>query len=101
MTLDNRTLSLIVAMAVAAAVCRYAGYGFMRFIPMTPRVRAGLDAIPLAVMLAIILPPALKGGMPEIAGLVATIVATKLRGNELVAILAGMGSVAGLRALGY
>lgn len=100
MSLDPQTLAVIVAMAVAAAACRYAGFAFMRFIPLTPRVRAGLAAMPLAVMLAIILPPALRGGWPEAVGVAATLAAVTLRGNELVAVVAGMSAVALTRAMG-
>ncbi len=100
MTLDGATLGVIVVMALAAAACRLTGFWFMHFIPMTPRVRAGLDAIPLAVMLGIIVPPALRGGVPEVVGVLAAMAAVYLRGNDLVSILAGMGSVAALRALG-
>jgi uncharacterized membrane protein len=100
MTLDNRTLAIILAMTAAAAFCRYAGFAFMRFVPMTPRVRAGLDAIPLAVMLGIIIPPALRGGVPELTGIAVTALAVLLRLNELVAIVCGMAAVAALRASG-
>ena len=99
MSADPQTLIVILVMTVAAAFCRLAGYSFMRFIPMTPRIEAGLKAIPLAVMIGIIGPPVLRGGIPEIAGLAATIVAVQLRGNDLVAILCGMGAVAAARAI--
>jgi uncharacterized membrane protein len=100
MTLDPKTLALILVMAATAAACRFAGFAFMRFVPMTPRVKAALAAMPLAVMLAIILPPALRGGWPEAAGCVATVTAVLLRGNEVVAVIAGMGAVAIARAMG-
>ena len=98
MTLDAVTLEIILVMTVAAALCRLAGFQFMRFIPITPRLEAGLKAIPLAVMIGIIGPPVLRGGVAEIAGLAATIVAVRLRGNDLIAILAGMSTVAAMRA---
>lgn len=88
-------------MAIAAAACRYAGFAFMRFVPMTPRVKAALAAMPLAVMLAIVLPPALRGGWPEACGVVATVAAVLLRGNEVSAVVAGMGTVAIARAMGF
>jgi uncharacterized membrane protein len=90
---------LILAMTAAAALCRLSGFWFMRFVQLTPRVRAGLDAIPLAVMLGIIIPPALRGGVPEAIGIAATLLAVHLRCNELVAVLVGMASVAATRAL--
>ena len=98
MSLDQHTLVIILVMAVAAALCRFAGYWFMRFIPLTPRVEAGLKAVPLAVMIGIIGPPVLRGGIPELAGLLVTITTVRLRGNDLIAILAGMGVVAATRA---
>jgi uncharacterized membrane protein len=100
MRLETGTLALILVMALAAVVCRFAGFAFMRFIPMTPRVKAALGAMPLAVMLALVLPPALRGGVPEAVGIAATIAAVVLRGNEVVAVVAGMGTVAMARAFG-
>ena len=100
MNLDPNTFAIIVAMAIAAAFCRFSGFAFMRFMPMTPRVRAGLAAMPLAVMLAIVLPPALRGSWPEWGGIAAAMAAVLLRGNELVALVAGMATVALLRAFG-
>ena len=99
MSADPHTLLIICVMTLAAAVCRLAGYGFMRFVPVTPRVEAGLQAIPLAVMIGIIGPAILRGGIPEIAGLVITIALVRLGSNDLVAILAAMGAVAALRAM--
>ncbi len=101
MNLDRNTMIAILMMAAAAAVCRLSGFWFMRLIPITPRVEAGLKAIPLAVMIGIILPPVVRGGLPEAAGLLATILAMRLSGNDVVAIIAGMASVAGMRWLGY
>jgi uncharacterized membrane protein len=98
MTIDAATLAAILVMALAAALCRFLGYGFMRFIPVTPRLEAGLRAIPLAIMIGIIVPPVLRGGVPELAGLAATVLVVHLKLNDLVAILVGMGVVAALRA---
>lgn len=97
MSFDTKGMLVIGVMTIAAAACRLAGYGFMRFIPITPRLEAALRAIPIAVMIGIIGPPILKGGVPEIAGLIATMMAVRLGGNDLVAITAGMGAVAGMR----
>jgi uncharacterized membrane protein len=98
MTFDTGTLVVILVMALAAAACRFLGYGFMRFIPVTPRLEAGLNAVPLAVMIGIILPPLLRGGIPELVGFAVTVLAVRLRLNDFIAILSGMGVVAALRA---
>ena len=99
MTFDPTTMTVIAVMALAAAVCRLSGYWFMRLIPVTPRIEAALKAIPLAVMIGIILPPVLRGGLPESAGLAATLIAMRLTGNDVIAVLAGMGGVALMRWL--
>ena len=99
MILDPYTFEVILVMTAAAAICRLAGFQFMRFIPITPRLEAALKAIPLAVMIGIIGPPVLRGGLPEIVGLAVTVVAVRLRGNDLIALVAGMGAVAALRQL--
>jgi uncharacterized membrane protein len=99
MSLDPHTLAVIAVMAVAAALCRLVGYGFMRFIPLTPRLETGLKAIPLAIMIGIIGPPVLRGGVPEMAGLAATVAAVRLGLNDFVALFVGMGAVAALRAV--
>lgn len=99
MTLDPTTMVVILVMAVAAAICRLAGFYFMGLIPITPRLEAGLKAIPLAVMLGIIIPPVLRGGIPEAIGLAATLLAMRLSGSDVAAVVAGIGSVALARAV--
>ena len=97
MTIAPDVAVVIAVMAAAALLCRFGGYWFMGFLSITPRMKAGLDAIPLAVMLGIMVPPVLRGGIPEAAGIAATIAAVRLGANDLVAILAGLAIVAGLR----
>jgi uncharacterized membrane protein len=99
MSLNPTTLTIILVMGLAAAACRLSGYGLMRFVPLTPRVDAGLRALPLAVMVGIIGPPVLRGGLPEVLGLTATILSARLGMNDLIALLAGVGTVALLRAV--
>lgn len=96
----EQTLWVILAMTAAAAFCRFAGFAFMGAIPLTPRLRAGLDAIPLAVMIAIVLPPALRGSVPEWLAIGVVAAAVYVRLNELVAIVCGMGAVALARSYG-
>ena len=100
MTAEPWTLAVIAVMTVAAALCRFGGFWFMGFVPLSGRVRAGLDAMPLAVMLGIILPPALKGSTPEWAGLLAAGLVAYASRSELGAVLAGMLAVAAMRWAG-
>ncbi|MDX2203913.1 MAG: AzlD domain-containing protein [Hyphomicrobiaceae bacterium] len=97
MTDADKATVIIAVMALAAAFCRFSGFWLMRFVPITPRVQAGLSAIPVAVMAGIMVPAVVRGGIPETAGLVATVATAKLAGNDLLAILAGLACVALLR----
>ena len=95
----SHTELVIAVMTAGAIVCRLAGFWLMGLVPVTPRVQAGLNAIPLAVMMAIMLPPVLHGGLPEALALAATLAAVRLGANDLVAVLIGMASVALARAV--
>lgn len=85
------------ALALAAYGCRAGGFLIMRYVPVTPRIEAALRAAPLAVMIGVVAPAAVRGGIPELAGLVATGIAMRLRGNDVVAAFAGVIVVALLR----
>jgi uncharacterized membrane protein len=86
-------------MALATYLCRAGGFFLMRFVRITPRVEAGLKALPIALMGAILGPIAANGGPAEWVGLLVAVVAMRLSGNEFVAVVLAMASVAGLRLL--
>lgn len=90
---------LFLSLALATYACRVAGYWLMGLVKPTPRVEAALRAAPLAVMVGIVAPAALRGGMAEWAGLAVTIALALWRRNEIVATLIGLAVVAALRAL--
>jgi uncharacterized membrane protein len=89
MSLDPITLLAIVGMAVATFAMRAAGLLLAdRFAP-TGRMRAAFDAIPPAVLTAVIAPVALATGPAETVAAAATaIAATRL--PLLVTILVGV-----------
>jgi uncharacterized membrane protein len=97
MTAGADALTILAVMALAAAICRGGGFWLMRFVPLTPRVHAALNAIPIAVLMGIMAPALLHGGIPEGAAVVATASVVKAGGNDLLAILAGLATVALLR----
>jgi uncharacterized membrane protein len=70
----------------------------MSRVTITPRVERALRALPGSIVVATILPLALDGGMPAILGLGAAIVAMALVRFELVALLAGLATIALLRS---
>ena len=94
MIIGTETLLAIAVMTAAAAICRLSGFWFMGLVPITPRLEAALGAIPLAVMIGIMVPAVMKGGIPEALGLVAVFVAVRLKVNDLVATLSGLVVVA-------
>jgi branched chain amino acid efflux pump len=90
----------ILLMGVASHACRMAGFFLMRYIVITPRVKAWLNALPIALMGAILGPVAASGGPPEWTGLAVSIGLMKATGNDFLSVLAAVAAVASVRALG-
>ena len=90
-------LLVFVALAIAAFACRAGGFLVMRYVNVTPRVEAAMRAAPLAVMIGVVAPAALRGSVPELVGLAATAIVMRWRGNDVVAAFAGVIVVALLR----
>lgn len=90
----------ILCMTIATYLCRASGVVLMSRVTITPRVERALRALPGSIVVATILPLALDGGVPAMAGLVAAIAAMSLVRFELAALLAGLGVIALLRAGG-
>jgi uncharacterized membrane protein len=99
MTIAPDVLVITLVMAVAAALCRVGGYMLMGLVPVTPRIEAGLNAIPIAVMIGIMVPPILRGGVPEIVGTAVIIAMVRIGANDLVAIVLGLAAVATFRQM--
>lgn len=99
MTLNLDLLPLLVAVTLASFVCRAGGFWLMRFVVVTPRVQAALKAAPLAVMVGIVVPAAVRGGTPEWLGLAAAALVMRFTRKDLVASLTGVATVAVCRAL--
>lgn len=79
MTLDPQVTLAILAMAVATYFTRIAGLIVLRHITLTPRIRAALDALPVAVLTAVITPTLFLTGPAEtIAGLITAASAFRL-----------------------
>lgn len=91
----------ILAMAVATYLCRISGVVLMGFIPLTPHVRRGLAALPGSIIAATVLPLIERLGLAAAVALLAAVGSMVLRRSELLALLVGMGVIAGLRALGF
>jgi uncharacterized membrane protein len=98
MTLDPHTLIAILGMAIATYATRIAGLALVGRLDLSPRAQAAFDAIPPAVLIAVIAPSALATGWPETAAAaLAALAATRL--PLLGVVVVGVAAVVGLRAL--
>jgi uncharacterized membrane protein len=98
MNVDPATLAAIVAMALVTYATRVAGLFVAGRLNLGKRAQAAFDAIPPAVLIAVIAPTALATGWPEtFAALIAAAVATRV--PLLATIAIGVIAVVALRAL--
>jgi branched chain amino acid efflux pump len=98
--LDPLTLLAIAGMALVTYATRLGGWFAIRRMVLTGRTRAALDAVPGAVLAAVITPAVLTTGPAETIAAAITVVAA-LRLPQLVAVVLGVASVVALRAMLY
>jgi uncharacterized membrane protein len=98
MSVDPAALAAIVAMALITYATRVAGLLVADRLVLSGRTKAAFDAIPPAVLVAVIAPTALATGWPEtIAAAITVLVATRL--PLLGTIAVGVAAVVVLRAV--
>jgi len=90
----------ILAMMLATYPMRVGGYWLMAHVPLTPRVRRVLEALPGAVIVATVLPILAREGVPAGVGIAAALISTLIRRNDFVALIAGVAAAAGARYAG-
>jgi len=90
----------ILAMMLATYPLRVGGYWLMAHVPLTPRVRRVLEALPGAVIVATVLPILAREGVPAGVGIAAALASTLIRRNDFVALIAGVAAAAGARYAG-
>ncbi len=93
----STTLWIIIAGAVATFLTRIGGHLVIsRFERIHPRVEAGLNAVPAAVLTTLVAPAALSAGPSELAALaVAAVIG--LRGGLMTMFLAGAAVLIAMR----
>jgi branched chain amino acid efflux pump len=101
MELDPRTLLAIAGIALATYATRVAGFAFMRFMNVRGRVRAALDAVPPAILMAVIAPTILATGFAETLAAAITAVAAMFRLPLIAVVIIGVASVVALRFVIY
>lgn len=94
----STTFWIIVAGAVLTYLTRIGGYLVLsRFERLHPRVEAGLNAVPVAVLTALVAPAAMEGGPAEWLAMAAATVIALTGGSFLLMFLASAGALIVLR----
>jgi uncharacterized membrane protein len=97
-SLDPYTMLAIAGMAVATYLTRIGGLWLARFVTVEGRAKAALDAMPPAILMAVVAPVAFATGPAEtLAALITAVAAFRL--PLVPAVVLGVASVVGLRAL--
>ena len=99
MDLDPVTLLAITGMALATYATRIGGFALMRFMQVKGRMKAALDAMPAAILTAVIAPMVVATGVAETLAAVITAGAAMLRLPLIAVVIIGVASVVGLRIL--
>lgn len=92
-------LLAILGMGVATYLTRLSGFYLLRGLNVTGRGKAALDALPPAVLMAVIAPVILTTGWAESIAAAITALAAFFRLPLTVTIIVGIASVALLRAV--
>jgi uncharacterized membrane protein len=98
MQLDPLVLAAIAGMAIATYFTRFIGYWLVRRTTVSGRLAGALEAMPGAVLTAIIAPMALATGPAETAAAALTVLLA-LRLPLIVAVAGGCLAVVALRAV--
>ncbi len=92
---------VILLTGLVTYITRSAGHVVLaRFKHLHPRVEAALEAVPGAVLVTIVLPPALTNGPVELLAMLAALVAS-FRLSPISVLAVGMAIVIGGRAMGF
>ena len=93
-------LAAILAMVVATYAMRAGGFWLMKHVPLTPRVKRMLEALPGSVVVATVLPIAVREGLVVALAIVAAGAVMLLWRRDLLAVVTGMAVAAAARAAG-
>jgi uncharacterized membrane protein len=91
---------VIAAMALATVALRTSGFWLMRYVPVTPRVKRMIDALPGSIIAAAVLPVVVQGGLVAALAVIAAMVSMWLTRSDFVAVITGMGIAALVRIAG-
>lgn len=96
---DTATLIACLAIAVIAYLTRIGGLWLMAWVPLTSRVEGFLQALSGSVLVALVVPGAVRGDPALQAAVVAAILAMVLLRRAVPAMVLGVATAAIWRAL--
>ncbi len=99
MSLDPQALLTIALMAIATYATRSGGLWLASRLALSERMEAWLGYIPGAILVSLVAPTVLTGGLAETLAAVAVILVALRTGSLPVAMVAGVGAVLVLRAV--
>ena len=97
--MSGTALLAIIGMGVATYLTRLSGFYLLRGLNLSGPMKAALDALPPAVLMAVIAPMILATGLAESIAAAITAVAAFFRLPLAVTIVVGIVSVVALRAV--
>lgn len=95
---DLESLVVILAMALLTFGTRIGGFWIMSVMPVTPAIEAFLRYLSGSVLVAILAPAVLRGGVPAVAAVIAAVLVMVRARNMLLALTGGVIAAALLRA---
>lgn len=98
MTLDPVHLLTLLGMAAVTLLFRVGGYVLVRYITPVGRVKAAMEAMPAAVLTALVVPMTLTTGLAEALAAMVTVLAV-LRMPLIIAVCLGTATVVVLRII--
>ena len=97
--MTGTTLLAIIGMGVATYLTRLSGFYLLRGLNLSGPMKAALDALPPAVLMAVIAPMILATGLAETIAAAITAVVAFFRLPLAVTIVVGIVSVVAMRAI--
>ncbi len=99
MGFDRGTLLAIALMALTTYATRAGGLWLANRFDLSERAGAWLDQIPGAILVSLVAPAVLTGGVAEALAAIAVVVVALRTGSLPAAMVTGVGTVVVLRAL--
>ena len=99
-SLEPINLGVILAMGLVTYAMRAGGFLMMRWLPQGGRVEAWLKAVPGAVLMSIVAPALLSHGLPGALAIGASLAVMRATRQDLLAVVAGVATIALARQLG-